>query len=84
MVAGLITPQLVVNIVREHFPQLRERVPEGSPSQILPPNNEPTGWDTRVSVGILSEGAPSHRWEYFDLERSVVDTVQCMLNCGLL
>jgi len=50
LIAGLISPQLVVNIIREKFPSLRERVPEGNPSQILPENVHPTGWDMRVSL----------------------------------
>lgn len=36
LVHGLITPQLVVNIIRKNFPELKSRVPEGNPSQVVP------------------------------------------------
>jgi len=84
MVSGLITPQLIVNIVRKNFPQLRDKVPEGNPTQTLPPNNKPTGWNTHASVEVLSKGTSSSKWEYIDLEKSVVDTVQGFLNAGLV
>ncbi|KAJ5232576.1 NAD dependent epimerase/dehydratase [Penicillium chermesinum] len=79
LIAGLISPQLVVNIIRENFPQLRERVPEGNPSQILPPGIHPTGWDMRVSIDILAKGTNEKRWNYIDLKQSVIDTVNSML-----
>ncbi|KAK1770069.1 NAD dependent epimerase dehydratase [Phialemonium atrogriseum] len=79
LIAGLISPQLVVNAIREHFPALRDRVPEGTPSQILPPGVHPTGWDARVSLGILAKGTDEGKWEYKDLETSVVDAVTSMI-----
>ncbi|KAL4994237.1 NAD dependent epimerase/dehydratase [Aspergillus recurvatus] len=36
LISGLITPQLVVNIIRSHFPEVKDRVSEGNPSRILP------------------------------------------------
>ncbi|OQD88209.1 hypothetical protein PENANT_c004G00741 [Penicillium antarcticum] len=39
LISGLITPQLVANYLRKNFPELRSRVPEGNPAQLLPP-----GW----------------------------------------
>ncbi|KAL5585591.1 hypothetical protein FOVSG1_014980 [Fusarium oxysporum f. sp. vasinfectum] len=84
MVAGLITPQLVANTVRKAFPQLQSKIPEGNPAQILPPNNEPTGWDTSASIKILSEGTSSGKWEFIGLENSLTDAVQGMLDAGIL
>ncbi len=84
MVAGLITPQLIANILHKTFPQLQDRVPVGIESQILPPDTKPTGWDAHASVDVLSKGTSSGKWEYIGLEKSVVDTVQGMLNAGLL
>ncbi|KAF4962164.1 hypothetical protein FSARC_9738 [Fusarium sarcochroum] len=84
MISGLITPQLVVNTVRKAFPQLKDKVPEGTPEQILPENNDPTGWDLSRSMKVLSEGSPSGKWEFIDLEKSLVDAVQCMIDVGIL
>ncbi|CAG8080115.1 unnamed protein product [Penicillium salamii] len=84
LIAGLISPQLVVNAIRKHFPDLRMRVPEGIPSQILPPGVHPTGWDMRLSVDILAKGAEEGKWEYRDLEDSVVGAVQTMLEHGVI
>ncbi|KAJ6096999.1 NAD dependent epimerase/dehydratase [Penicillium sp. IBT 16267x] len=79
LISGLITPQLVVNIIRKNFPTLANRVPKGNPSQILPSNINPTGWDMRVSLGILADGAKEGKWDYIDLETSVIDTVKSMI-----
>ncbi|RAH68787.1 uncharacterized protein BO66DRAFT_439798 [Aspergillus aculeatinus CBS 121060] len=65
---GLLTPQLIVNIIRKNFPALQDRVPAGHPSQTLPPGVHPTGWDMTVSLDILSKGLPQGRWKYIDLE----------------
>ncbi|PWY84407.1 NAD dependent epimerase/dehydratase [Aspergillus eucalypticola CBS 122712] len=78
LVSGLITPQSVVNIIRKHFPQLREKVPAGTPDKVLPEGIHPTGWDTRVSLDILSKGKGS-QWQYIDLEESVRDAVHSMI-----
>lgn len=56
LISGLITPQLFVNLIRKHFPALREQVPEGKPDQVLPHGVHPTGWDMRVSLDVLSKG----------------------------
>jgi nucleoside-diphosphate-sugar epimerase len=74
LVSGLILPQLVVNIIRKRFPDLKGRVIEGDPKKIMPEGLNPTGWDTRKSFEIFGEG-----WGYKDLETSVVDTVECLL-----
>ncbi|TVY78155.1 putative uncharacterized oxidoreductase [Lachnellula suecica] len=74
LVGGLITPQLVVNIIREHFPQLKDRTTKGTPSQILPKDVQPTGWDTSKSFEVFGEG-----WGYRGLEESLVDTVASIL-----
>lgn len=79
LISGLITPQLVVNIIRKNFPALRNRVPEGDPSQILPTGVHPTGWDTRQSLTILANGTKNGRWEYISLEASVTDAVESMI-----
>lgn len=79
LISGLISPQLVVNTIRKNFPTLRDRVPEGTPSQILPPGIHPTGWDMRVSLDILTKGTKEGKWVYKDLETSVVDAVQSMV-----
>ncbi|KAJ5178248.1 NAD dependent epimerase/dehydratase [Penicillium coprophilum] len=84
LIADLITPQLVVNNIRENFPQLKDRVPEGNPSQILPPGIHPTGWDMRVSLDILAKGSKTGKWNYRDLKTSIVDTVQCMLDSHVI
>ncbi|MCJ1420039.1 hypothetical protein MMC32_006395 [Xylographa parallela] len=75
LVSGLISPQLVINTIRKHFPQLHSRVMEGEPAQILPRGNEPTGWDTSFSTEILG----GKDWKYIGLEESVVDTVRSLL-----
>ncbi|KAJ5183457.1 NAD dependent epimerase/dehydratase [Penicillium capsulatum] len=84
LISGLISPQLVVNIIRDNFPQLKERVPEGTPSQTLPPGIHPTGWDMRDSIDILAKGTPKGTWDYITLEESVVDAVKSMLEKNAL
>jgi hypothetical protein len=74
LVAGLITPQLVINLIRKHFPQLDERIEVGIPSQILPVGVQPTGWNTSRSLEIFGKG-----WGYKGLEESLVDTVTSLL-----
>ena len=84
LISGLISPQLVVNIIRKEFPTLRTRVPEGNPSQILPPGVHPTGWDMRVSLDILSKGTKEGKWEYIGLEASVTDAVRSMIEAKVI
>ncbi|OXV05421.1 hypothetical protein Egran_06811 [Elaphomyces granulatus] len=84
LVSDLLTPQLVVNVIRKNFPELRSRVPEGNPSQILPTGIQPTGWDTRVSLNILSKGSKSKSWKYIDLETCVVDAVKSMIDADVI
>lgn len=83
LISGLISPQLVVDIIRERFPSLRERVPAGTPGRELPGGVHPTGWDMRVSLDILSQGKGAE-WKYIPLEKSVVDAVQSMLDLDVL
>lgn len=83
LTGGLFTPQLVVNAIRKRFPGLRERVPEGTPSQILPLDIHPTGYDDSVSREILGKGG-GREWSYVDLETSIGDTVQSMLDRGVV
>ena len=70
LVSGLITPQLVVNIIRKHFPQARDRLSEGNPEQILPKGVDPTGWNVSRSHEIFGKD-----WSYRGVEESVTDTV---------
>ncbi|KAF2669921.1 NAD(P)-binding protein [Microthyrium microscopicum] len=75
IVSGLITPQLIVNIIGKNFPQLKSRLPEGGdPNKILPEGTVPTGWDTSRSFQIFGES-----WKYKELEESLVDTVNAIL-----
>ena len=75
LVSGLITPQLVANTVRKHFPELRDRVAEGSPAKIYPNGAIPTGWDVSRSHKVFGR-----EWRYRSLEESVVDTVRDILH----
>ncbi|KFZ16614.1 hypothetical protein V502_05004 [Pseudogymnoascus sp. VKM F-4520 (FW-2644)] len=84
LISGVISPQLVVNSIRKNFPALRARVPEGNPSQIFPPGVHPTGWDMRLSLDILSKGTKERSWEYIDLETSVTDAVQTMIEAKVI
>lgn len=84
LISGLITPQLVVNSIRKNFPDLANRVPKGNPSQVLPPGVHPTGWDMRVSLGILADGTKEGKWEYIGLETSVIDTIESMMKKNVL
>ena len=74
LVSGLITPQLVVNIIRKHFPEARARVSEGNPEQVLPKGVDPTGWNVARSHEIFGQG-----WSYRGLEESVTDTARDIL-----
>jgi hypothetical protein len=74
LVSGLITPQIVINIIRKHFPGLRERIIEGKPSQTLPDNVKPTGWNVEKSYNVFGKD-----WAFIDVETSVIDTVKDLL-----
>lgn len=74
LVSELITPQLVVNTIRDRFPNLRDRVAEGDPSQILPKGVNPTGWNVSRSYDVFGKD-----WTYKTLEESVTDTVEDLL-----
>ncbi|GKZ33173.1 hypothetical protein AbraIFM66950_002962 [Aspergillus brasiliensis] len=83
LVSGLLTPQLVVNSIRKHFPELREKVAAGTPDKVLPEGVHPNGWDMQVSLDVLSKGKGS-QWQYIDLEESVRDAVQSMIEHNVL
>ena len=74
LVSGVITPQLVANTIRENFPELKCRVPEGNRSQVFPKGVNPTGWDVSRSHEVFGE-----EWSYRNLDESVVDTVKDIL-----
>ena len=74
LVSGLITPQLVANTVRKHFPELRDRVAEGNPTKIYPNDVIPTGWDVSRSHNIFGK-----EWRYRSLDESMLDTVRDIL-----
>ncbi|PWY81748.1 NAD dependent epimerase/dehydratase [Aspergillus sclerotioniger CBS 115572] len=84
LIAGLITPQMVANTIRENFPQLRDRVPKGNPDQTLPTGVRPTGWDMRVSLDILAKGTKEGRWDYINVKTSIVDAVKSMFELGVI
>jgi len=74
LVSGLVTPQLVMNVIRKNFPGLKDRVMEGNPEQIFPKNVHPRGWNTEKSYQVFGNG-----WAYINLETSVVSTVDNLL-----
>lgn len=74
LVDGLVTPQLVVNIIRKNFPELKSKVPEGNPSKIVPDGIELSRWNNEKSYQVFEKD-----WTYRDLETSVVDTVKDIL-----
>lgn len=75
LVSGTITPQLVVNIIRDNFPELKGRVPEGNRAQVFPKGVDPTDWDVSRSREVFGE-----TWSYRSLKESVVDTVKDILH----
>jgi hypothetical protein len=75
LVSGLITPQIVINIVRKNFPNLHNRVIEGNPSELLPKGIKPTDWDVARSYEIFGQD-----WKYIDIDKTVTDTVNDMLS----
>jgi hypothetical protein len=74
LVSNFIAPQLVINIIYEHFPELRSRLLKGEPDQILPKGVASTGWDTSRSFEVFGPG-----WSHINLEKSVIDTVHSIL-----
>ena len=74
LVSGVITPQLVANTIRDQFPELKSRVPEGTKSQVFPRGVNPTGWDVSRSHEVFGE-----EWRYRSLKESVADTVRDIL-----
>ncbi|KAF2731371.1 NAD(P)-binding protein [Polyplosphaeria fusca] len=72
LVSGVLSPQIIVNTIRKHFPKLADRVIEGHPEQLMPSGVDPTGWDTSRSKEVLG-------LEYISIEQSIVDTVGSLL-----
>ncbi|KAF2821714.1 NAD(P)-binding protein [Ophiobolus disseminans] len=75
LVSGLVTPQMVINIIRKNFPELHDRVIEGISEKLIPDGVEPTDWDVRRSYEVFGE-----TWKYIELEKTIVDTVRDVLN----
>jgi hypothetical protein len=75
LVSGLITPQIIINIIRKRFPELHGRVIEGIPEKLIPDGVEPTGWDVRRSHEVFGD-----MWRYIELEKTIVDTVRDLLD----
>lgn len=75
LVGGLITPQMIINIIRKNFPKLHGRVIEGIPEKLMPKGVEPTDWDIRRSFEVFGE-----TWKYIELEKTIVDTVRSLLD----
>jgi hypothetical protein len=74
LVSGLITPQLIINIIRKNFPELHNRIIEGKPDTLIPKGIEPTDWDVSRSFEIFGQD-----WEYTNVEKTVTDTVKDLL-----
>ena len=74
LVGGVLTPQLVANIIHKNFPELKDRVIKGNPDKPFPDGFDPRNWDTRKSFEIFGTG-----WSYQTLETSVTDTVRFIL-----
>ena len=70
LVSGTITPQLVANAIRKHFPDFKDRVAEGNPSQTFPRGVNPRAWDVSRSHEVFGK-----EWTYRTLDESLVDTV---------
>jgi hypothetical protein len=64
----------VVDIIRKHFPELKNRVPVGNPTQIVPDGAVISRWNNEKSYKMFGKD-----WTYRDLETSVVDTVKDIL-----
>lgn len=75
LISREISPQLVINIIREHFRELQNWVMVGEADKIFPDGVHPTGWNTSRSLEILGDA----NWQNIGLERNVVDTVRCLL-----
>ena len=77
LVSGTISPQIVINTIHKHFPELRDRVIKGNPEQLLPLGVDPTGWDTSRSLEVFGP-----ELKYIGIETSIVDTVKSLLELG--
>ena len=66
---GNFTYQRVCDIIREEFPELREKVPEGTPGAPYPPSFDMSVEITRKVLGI----------EFIGLKQCIVDTVKSLL-----
>jgi hypothetical protein len=75
LISDLITPQTVINIIQENFPELHGRVMKGIPEKLMPDGVEPTDWDNRRSIEVFGKA-----WKYTDLEETIIDTVRNLLD----
>jgi hypothetical protein len=75
LVSGLITPQIIINIIQQNFPELHGRVIGGIPEKLIPDGVEPTDWDVRRSFEVFGE-----TWRYIELKKTIVDTVRDLLD----
>ncbi|KAF2007072.1 NAD(P)-binding protein [Amniculicola lignicola CBS 123094] len=75
LVSGRISPQISVNTIRRHFPELEDRLAKSSdPNAVLPTGIQPTDWDTSRSKEIFGP-----EFKYRQSEESIVDTVKSLL-----
>jgi len=83
LISGLISPQLVVNIIRKNFPALASHVLEVS--LIKSYLREFIILDgVCVCLKIIDDGTKEGKWEYIGLETSVVDTVESMIKNNVI
>ena len=66
---GRFSYQQVCDIIREEFPELKEKVPEGTPGAPLPDTYDFTTELTRTVLGV----------EFRGLKETIVDTVKNLL-----
>jgi nucleoside-diphosphate-sugar epimerase len=67
---GAYSFQKIVDVIREKFPELHDKVPVGEPGQALPNVYQLSTSKAKQDLGIL---------EYLPFEETVVDTVKSLV-----
>ncbi|KAG2736669.1 hypothetical protein G9P44_000759 [Scheffersomyces stipitis] len=70
---GRFSSQLILNIIRDKFPELREKLPVGVPANGKVPESD--SWDDSKSKKLLG-------FKFSDIEKVVVDTIEQVIRAN--
>ncbi|KAF7872932.1 uncharacterized protein EAF02_009003 [Botrytis sinoallii] len=77
--SGPLSPQLVVNVIRNNFPELEGRLPKGGDEkEVFPKGLRPTQLNNARSLETIRQ-VKGQDWNFKNLEQSIVGSVKSLL-----